>query len=451
MPGDLRSDQGRARRIGPVSTRRTILVLAIVASLVAACGGSSGGGEQRADVTRADPKAGQAQRSAANTTLLGARVLETRAPQTGNVALSPSLLAAQLGTIRAGARTTTASEIDALFTVTETNQGVAGDQVVAAPTVTDLGGAIALLDSRSGRERSSTRSGRVAVDHDLALWLQRGTDVDDAYLATTGRAFGIGVRPLDFRSAPESARDAINRWAVDASDGTVEQLLSRGQVSGATRLLSTGLLGLAAPWHYPFTTAATRESTFTTDTGREVRVDMMRLRAPSGVGVAAGPDWESVTLPYLGGEFAMVVIVPAPGALNNVQARLADGLIDQVRRATRPQPVTVRLPRVAFTSELVLADELVSLGARSLFDVDTADLTGLAPSERLALTDVIQQVFLSIDEDGTGAGAATVSTPEATVPSGSPVITADRPFLVVVIDRLSGTPVLLGRVGDPSG
>jgi serine protease inhibitor len=439
-----------------VGARRITVVFAAVCALVAACGGVSSGGEQRADVPRNEPTAGQAQRAADGTTVLGARLLETLTAQPGNVALSPSLLAAQIGTIRAGARSATGVELDTLFTVTgqgqtDTGQPTAADVPGAAPVVADLGGAVALLDELSGPQRSSTRSGRILVDHDLAIWFQRGMELDDAYLEATGRAFGIGARPVDFRSSPESARELINRWAVNASGGRVTQLLSRGQVSASTRLLSTGMLGLTAPWQYPFTAAATRESTFQTDSGREVRVDMMRLSAPVGVGLAVGTDWEAVTLPYLGGELAMVVIIPAPGALDAVQARLGDGLLDEVRRSMRPQPVTVRLPRVAFTSALVLADELVALGTRTLFDIDAADLTGMAPAERVALTDVIQQVYLAVDEGGTGAGAATFTSPAAVVPANSPVIIADRPFLVAVVDRLTGMPLLIGRIGDPSG
>jgi serpin B len=425
-----------------VNRRRWTIALGLAAGLVvsAACG--AGGGEERSGAPRREPTAGQAQRTAPGTTLLGARLLGELTARRGNVALSPSLLAAQLGTIRAGARTDTAVELDALFTSPATPD---------PPSVADLGGTVALLDGRSGSRRSETRSGRLLVDHDIALWLQRGTEVDDVYLEASARDFGTGVRLVDFRSAPEVARESVNRWAVNASNGRVSQLLSRGQVSAATRLLSTGMLGFTAPWQFPFDTSATRESTFRTDSGRDVRVTMMRLTAPAGVGVAAGPDWEAVSLPYLGGELTMVVIVPAPGAIDAVQGRLVDGLLDEVRRAARPRPVTLRLPRVAFTSELALVDELVQLGARQLFDIDAADLTGMAPAERLALTDVVQQVFLAIDEGGTGAGAATVTTQAASVPAGSPAITADRPFLVAVVDRLTGTPLLLGRVGDPTG
>jgi serpin B len=424
-----------------VTARRSAVVLGLAMAITvsAACAGTDD--ERRANVDRVVPTTEQADRSAAGVGLLGARVLTELTSQNGNVAVSPSLLAAQLGTIRAGARTATATEIDGLFLRSSLDE---------PPSVDDLGATVALLDELSGPQRTETRSGRVLVDHDLALWLQRGTDLDEEYLVSTARAFGTGVRLVDFRSAPEPAREAVNRWATNASNGRVGQLLAPGQVSGSTRLLSTGLLGLTAPWRYPFDADATRQATFTTDDGREIRVEMMRLTAPTGVRVASGPDWEAVALPYLGDEITMLVVLPAAGAAERVQARLSTGLLSEVQRSLQPRPVTVRLPRVAFTSDLLLDNVLVRLGAPQLFDIDTADLTGLAPTERLALTDLVQQVYLGIGEEGTGSGAATVATPPAVLPAGSPSMTADRPFLVAIVDARTGIPILLARIADPS-
>jgi serpin B len=60
---------------------------------------------------------------------------------------------------------------------------------------------------------------------------------------------------------------------------------------------------------------------------------------------------------------------------------------------------------------------------------------------------------IEVDEEGTVAYAATVSTIEAwgaEAPEAPPVFRADHPFLFMIIDDITGTILFLGRVADPA-
>ncbi len=61
---------------------------------------------------------------------------------------------------------------------------------------------------------------------------------------------------------------------------------------------------------------------------------------------------------------------------------------------------------------------------------------------------VLQKTFLKVDEEGTEAAAAT--SVEISLESASPSFFFDQPFLFVIRERLSGTILFLGVIGDPT-
>ena len=90
-----------------------------------------------------------------------------------------------------------------------------------------------------------------------------------------------------------------------------------------------------------------------------------------------------------------------------------------------------------------------------------ADFSGMIDGsdimKRLHLTGVIHQAFVSVDEEGTEAAAATVLYPEpgAGIPGRevriwfTPTFKADRPFLFLIRERASDSILFMGRISNP--
>ena len=121
---------------------------------------------------------------------------------------------------------------------------------------------------------------------------------------------------------------------------------------------------------------------------------MMGVAAPKGLLYASSDGWQAASLPYLGRELEMVVLVPDAGRFADVESRL---------------------------------------------------------DEALDISEFPHQAFLSVDEEGTDASATTV------IPSNAPprpvtanTLKVDRPFIVMVIDRGTNEPLFLGRVLSPT-
>ncbi|HEX7602374.1 MAG TPA: serpin family protein, partial [Polyangiaceae bacterium] len=81
------------------------------------------------------------------------------------------------------------------------------------------------------------------------------------------------------------------------------------------------------------------------------------------------------------------------------------------------------------------------------FNRDVADFSGMADKEPLYVSDVVHQAFVSVDEKGTEAAAATAVVMAGTgAPSKQVTLTLDKPFLFFVRDNATGAVLFLGRV-----
>ena len=81
-----------------------------------------------------------------------------------------------------------------------------------------------------------------------------------------------------------------------------------------------------------------------------------------------------------------------------------------------------------------------------------ADFSGMTGNRDLFIDDVLHKAFVSVDEAGTEAAAATAVIMTLTaVPAPPVVVTVDRPFIFLIRDIETGTILFVGRVVNPSG
>ena len=73
---------------------------------------------------------------------------------------------------------------------------------------------------------------------------------------------------------------------------------------------------------------------------------------------------------------------------------------------------------------------------------------GSPRGDQLFISGVKQKTFVEVNEEGTEAAA--VTSVEVRVVSLPPSFRADRPFLVAIRERFSGTILFLGTIGAPS-
>jgi serpin B len=98
----------------------------------------------------------------------------------------------------------------------------------------------------------------------------------------------------------------------------------------------------------------------------------------------------------------------------------------------------------------MLAEALQSMGMGEAFTAD-ANFAGMTGTRELYISDVIHKAFVSVDEKGTEAAAATAVMMRLSAAPAEPVeVTVDRPFIFLIRDIQTGSILFVGRVLDPS-
>ena len=314
-------------------------------------------------------------------------------------------------------------------------------------------------DDASGDDDGDDHDGDVDGDDDAqpfalrvanAVWGQADYPFFDDYRETLDTYYGAGFREADFVADAEAERERINEWVAGETEDRIDELLPPGSLDSLARVVLTNAVYFEASWASTFPGEATHEATFTTADGEEQTVEMMRQDERFPHAVVDGH--EVVELPYEGDEVGMLVVLP-DGDLASLEADLDGELLAAFDDALEQREGTVSLPRFEFESGFGLADELTALGMGVAFDHGEADFGDMADleetGEALFIWDVYHDTYIAVDEEGTEAAAATgVVVGDESAPADPFEFVADRPFLFVIRDEPTGTPLFLGRVGD---
>ncbi|MBN1319689.1 MAG: serpin family protein [Thermoleophilia bacterium] len=454
-----------------IATTLAVLLLMVALPLAfAACGGSDDGVEAEttmttqaagtdevqvamSELTRLAPAASDADVRAAASSLQAFGIdlygiLATEAGE-GNLVFSPSSIVTALAMTHAGAAGATAEEMAATLHFT-----LEGDALHQAFNSLDTA-----LESRSWSKKDPEgKEWGVLVKTANSLWGQNGITFEKLFLDTLASNYGAGMRLVDYMTAAEEARVAINRWVAGETNDKIPELIPQGTLDALTRLVLVNAVYLDATWQLQFDPDMTKDGQFTTLAGDVVTTPMMTQKEM--LPYAAGDGWRAVELAYVGDELAMTLIVPDEGRFEELEDLLAAGLLDEVAGepssgAAEARPLTqvqLTMPKFEFRTQTGLSAALAALGIRSAFSPGEADFSGMTTEEPLFISDVIHEAYIAVDEEGTEAAAATAVVMRASgmPPSELVELTIDRPFMFALRDRETGAVLFLGRLTDPT-
>jgi serpin B len=283
-----------------------------------------------------------------------------------------------------------------------------------------------------------------------SLWGQTGYAFLDQFLDVLAQNYGAGLRLLDFVNEPEASRLVINNWVSDQTEQKIQDLIPQGAISPLTRLVLANAIYFDADWMYPFAKELTRDGAFNTLDGAQVTVPMMAMPEPQVLSYAQGDGYQVVELPYKGDEMAMTILVPDTGQFEAFEAALDAERVEKILGDLESGPVVLTMPKFNYESEFSLAQELIAMGMPNAFGSD-ADFSGMDGTHELFISDVFHKAFVSVDEAGTEAAAATAVVMRAVAaPVSAFQITVDRPFIYMIRDVETGTILFAGRVVNPS-
>ena len=287
----------------------------------------------------------------------------------------------------------------------------------------------------------------VHVANHVVVVDREGVSVSQAYLDTVLRWFSAQVEKVPVGDLAAN----LSAWAQEHTAGLIKK--TGIEVTGDTALVLQNALLFAAQWDTPFKAEDTREDTFTRTDGSTTQTKFMH--GTRTVPYAYGQGWAAVRLGYQGGELdgqglAMDVVLPnqgtSPADLPPATWAQASAALDQAAAGPDQNEVKIVLPKLDLTSGPVeLLEMLKALG------LDTSSLDGIALG--LSISQVVQQVRLLVDEEGTVAAALTeVGLTAGAAPDQSKPIdfVVDHPYVLRLRDLATGTTLVQAAIMDPT-
>ncbi len=274
-----------------------------------------------------------------------------------------------------------------------------------------------------------------------SVWVRQGLVPHPTFAAALDAHFDAPVRALDFGAA--SSLVTINRWADEATNGRIPKVLDA--LPDDLVMLLMNAIYFKGKWRAPFERSETRMEPFHAAFGGVQSVPMMQRELPARVSFRQ--QFTLVELAYGNDAFAMDLLVPTGTAdLDSIVQALTPAAWDALTADLRPVRLMVALPRFKLEYSRILNGDLAALGMANAFEEGAADFRYLFADEQPGpfIDFVKHDTFLSIDEEGTEAAAVTTVGIVAT--SGPPTVRADRPFLLVLRERFSGTILFMGRI-----
>ena len=355
----------------------------------------------------------------------------------GNLFYSPYSISLALAMIYAGARGETEKQMaDTLhFTLPQ-------DRLHLAFNSLDL----ELSQRGKGAKGKDGEGFRLNIAN--AIWGQKDYHFLATFLDVLAENYGAGLRVLDFTKEPEKSRIVINDWVREETEGRIKDLLPPGSVDPPTSLVLTNAIYFNAAWQYPFEENATTDGLFHLLQGGEVSVPMMGQE--KSLGYAESEGYQVVELPYDGRELSMVILLPQAGNFEAFEKSLNAQQVDAIIKNLGSSQVILTMPRFEFASSFRLGETLAAMGMSDAFS-GNADFSGMTGNRDLSISGVVHKAFVSVDEAGTEAAAATaVIMPTAAPPGAAVEVTIDRPFIFLIRDIKTGAISFVGRVVNPS-
>lgn len=204
-------------------------------------------------------------------------------------------------------------------------------------------------------------------------------------------------------------------------------------------------------FQFPFDASGTRPAPFTKADGSIVMAPFMNIEA--NYMVSEDASGTTISLPFRGGRLTTLVTLPKEGtSLDSYEARLVASSPALTATGAQPGNVILSIPKIEFTSKTFsLKPGLMAMGMASAF-TKSAEFTGLCANRPLYIDQVLQKAMIEMDETGVEAAAATaVVLPKISIAPPPPRrLVIDRPYLVAIVDQVTGAVLFVGRIEDPT-
>ncbi|XP_004447971.2 alpha-1-antitrypsin-like [Dasypus novemcinctus] len=274
------------------------------------------------------------------------------------------------------------------------------------------------------------------------LFLNQSLKAVAKFLEDVKKLYHSDAFSVNFRNT-EEAKKEINAYVEKGTQGKIVDLVEH--LSEDALLTVVNFIFFKGKWEKPFEPENTQEEEFHVDEKTTVTVPMMSRLGMFNVDRSEQLSSWVLLMDYLGNATA-IFILPDLGKMQHLEATLTMEHLSTFLEKRFMSSAHLHFPKLSISGTYDLKHLLSKMGMSRVFS-SGADLSGITEDVPLKLSQAVHKAVLTIDEKGTEAAGATFV--EAMPMSMPPTIQFDRPFLMVIYDKINKCPLFVGKVVNP--
>lgn len=237
----------------------------------------------------------------------------------------------------------------------------------------------------------------------------------------------------------------INNWVKKNTEGMIPSILNNIPDTAVMYLINA--LAFEAEWKDKYCEEFVKNGEFTLEDGGKKNVEYMYssedyyLETDNATGFLKE---------YKNTRYAFVALLPnenvsVASLLSSLDGKTVHSLLQKPTICS----VDTKMPKFQTEYSVEMKDVLCSMGMTDAFDAYLADFSKMADGD-LCINRVLHKTFITVDEAGTRAGAATaVELTLGGMPDEPKKVYLDRPFVYMLVDRKTDTPFFIGTMMNP--
>jgi serpin B len=279
-----------------------------------------------------------------------------------------------------------------------------------------------------------------------SLWHQRGYHIQKDYLSLVNNFMDAKISELDFAENPVKSAEEISAWIKDKTRDKIEIDL-KGAIDSQTRLVLANAIYFYGVWKTEFDKSETRKADFHATSSKSFEVDMMHKN--SDFKYFENKQLQILEMPYKDDKLSMLLLLPREiEGLPGLEEQITYENLNHWQSDAKKTYVSVLLPKFKIKWGMSIKDVLISMGMKDAFN-SKADFTDISRLNDLYISDVIHKAYAEVNEKGTEAAAATVTTIRRVSIQIPREFNANHPFIYIIKENETGTILFMGRFSTP--
>ncbi|CAK1545669.1 unnamed protein product [Leptosia nina] len=287
----------------------------------------------------------------------------------------------------------------------------------------------------------------VTVENANAVFVSNKLKLKKEFEMMVQKVYLSDLRQVDF-SYPFNVSELINKWVFEKTKGLIPGLLDAANISPKAEMILANALYFKGNWANAFNSRYTRPGCFYRG-NTCINVAMMELHAEVKYAYVDNLRAHAVELPYAGGEYSMILLVPLDRDGSGQLIRdLPYMSLPQISQLLEPADIRLVMPKFTIDYTENMALPLRNMRIESLF-TKNANLSGIYDGASSQVDNIIHKVHMSVDEKGTVAAASSVAMVIPLIGADLQV-RVDRPFVFFIRSNKMGLVLFEGRIDQPN-